>query len=103
MKSLALALVLLLSGQAVAGDAPLLEPVPGGVFINDSGMHMLNLQLADYQRRIAALAVENEALKASTEAMAAKPALTVKAVVILIGLGVVIGAGATATIVAVAR
>jgi hypothetical protein len=49
------------------------------------------------------LRAENGSLKTSLAEMEAKPALTWKGALLLVGLGVVIGAGATATIVAVAR
>ncbi len=84
-------LALFVNPIARADDVPRMEPVPGGVFINDAGMARLNGELADYQKQIAALSVENATLKTETEAMAAKPALTWKAVAILVGAGLVGG------------
>ncbi len=54
-------------------------------------MKRLNLQLRDYQETIESLAAENATLKTATAEMAAKPALTWRGGLLLIGVGLVVG------------
>lgn len=97
----ALFLLLLLSGASQAqtpNDAPLIQPVPGGYFINEPGMTKLNTELADYQRERADLRARCARLETDIRVAASRPALTWKSAVLLLVAGAIVGG----TVVAIA-
>jgi hypothetical protein len=105
MKPLLLALLILSSvarGQAPA-DAPLIQPVPGGYFVNEPGMTKLNTELAGWQRERDELRAQNARLTSDIVHAAARPALTWKSGLILLLAGAAAGATVTALVMAGAR
>lgn len=98
MKALALG-VLLLALPALAdppGDAPVWQPVPGGYFVNELASKNLDARLAAQHFEIVRLTTANESLRADIRALEHRPALTWKGVALLVGGGLVLGAGVTA-------
>lgn len=104
MKAGAVALLLLFAPRAFAADdAPRIEPVEGGYFVNAPGMLKLNVALAGLQTENITLKAENESLHHDVQEAALKPVLTWKGAAVLLAVGAAVGAGLAVSICVAAR
>jgi hypothetical protein len=95
-----LLLVVLLVASTAAGQsiAPTTGPVPGGWYVTSTGWTQLGDRLTADARRIAELQAINATLEKKIEEVANQPGLTVKSILLFVGVGILIG-GSTVLIV----
>lgn len=68
-------------------------PIPEGWYVNNQGWANLSATLTIKEKEIARLNAINAELDAKLKEVAAKPGLTLKSVLILVGAGLAVGAG----------